>query len=139
MVTVTSKHKGIKVFDWKYSEESGPEEDVHNIKQDNLLYNVLIVKPNMLKEGKEYTFIVRGGEPQGIAETKVIMNIRPIRGNCKVSPLSGIIGQTQFTINCTGFYDEDSMSSLRYEFFNKKKDEEGEGTLIYYQKDNSFY
>ena len=46
MVSVTSQHKEIKTFDWTYSEENGPEEEVDKIKQENSLYNVLIVKPN---------------------------------------------------------------------------------------------
>lgn len=71
-----------------------------------------------------------GGDPTGIANTVIIMNIRPVKGKCEVSPMSGITGQTPFTINCTGFYDEDSASTLKYEFFNKKMDEDGGGTII---------
>lgn len=60
MVTVTSEHKEIRVFEWSYSEESGSEQQVDNIKQENTLYNVLIIKPNTLMEGKTYTFTVKG-------------------------------------------------------------------------------
>lgn len=47
-------------FTWMYREEYGPFLSTESIKQTGVLSNILIVKPNTLKEGSLYTFTVTG-------------------------------------------------------------------------------
>ncbi|XP_077864342.1 polycystin-1-like protein 2 [Saccoglossus kowalevskii] len=54
------------------------------------------------------------GREEGFSEYAVIVNSPPSPGTCTVSPISGYLLETIFTLNCQGFSDDDLP--LMYEF-----------------------
>lgn len=79
---------------------------------------------SFLVGGKEYEFTLIGwidGGIKGNSKRKIIMNESPKNGKCIVKPTEGKPLEPKFTLNCSGFKDDETP--LQYEFFYSK----GEG------------
>ena len=76
---------------------------------------------SFLVGGKEYEFTligrIAGGIP-GNSKRKIIMNESPKNGKCIVKPTEGRPLEPKFTLNCSGFKDDETP--LQYEFFYSK-------------------
>lgn len=47
---------------------------------------------------------------------------KPKIGNCAIQPLSGLAGETLFTISCINLRDENNMENV-YEYYQKNKND----------------
>ena len=72
--------------------------------------------------GKEYEFTligwIAGGNP-GNSKRKITINKPPENGRCTATPAEGIALDTEFTLNCKDFTDDERP--LQYEFFYLKE------------------
>lgn len=76
---------------------------------------------SFLVGGKEYEFTLFGkitGGVEGNSKRKIIMNESPKNGKCIVKPAEGEPLDPKFTLNCSGFIDDERP--LQYEFFYSK-------------------
>lgn len=122
---------------WHYStnggEESEVSSDMRKNKQDS---PVLVVKENSLRPGVKYTFTVKLGDNakslEGSSSLSIVVNKPPGTGRCEMSPTSGTKVKTEFDISCSDFTDDNEISQLTYEFYQKAPEEPEPGTLIGY-------
>ena len=86
------------------------------------------VYPSTLDSNQRYTIIFKDENSSLSSRYSILTDMPPEGGSCSVSPLEGIVIETQFRINCRGWEDEDSP--LLYEFF--LGDPTSEPMLLFY-------
>ena len=73
------------------------------------------LNPQTLPPNQTYTVVFKDKNSNVSSRYSVLTNMPPKGGSCIVSPSEGIVIETKFRINCTGWEDEDGP--LWYEFF----------------------
>lgn len=94
------------------------------LKIDDLLGNIGSMLTCFFVGGKDYEFELIGwitGGEEGSSKRKVTINEPPKNGRCTADPRKGPPLEPIFTLNCTGFTDDETP--LHYEFLYSK----GEG------------
>ncbi|CAH1259011.1 LTBP4 [Branchiostoma lanceolatum] len=97
----------------------------------------LSVKEGSLQAEEKYRVWLHGnvtGEGHGWAELVLRTNSPPENGTCRITPASGYAYQTRFTIECTGWVDDNTGTngSLSYFFFANVGDD---STLLMHGSD----
>ena len=110
------------LFEASYNEPSSEPKwfEVKNLGnkiRTRLTSPMFVTRPGVLKPNRRYKFVLTakrpGGYP-GYSEYQVTTNSPPARGNCMVSPESGVTLATEFIFKCASWTDVDVP--LQYEF-----------------------
>ena len=95
----------------------------------------IVVKPGALEADSTYTFTINVTGSDGgttIMSKNVVVAGPPQGGTCTVIPLFGIALETEFTISCSGWQDENLP--LKYAYYSQTT-----GAVIQTQSTNSYY
>jgi hypothetical protein len=86
-----------------------------------ILPNLFQSEPDIKKWKIDFNVLTTsyyGGTGFGKSSIIIGINELPTNGTCSISPLSGMTGNTSFTIQCTQWYDPDGYIA-KYEYYCK--------------------
>ena len=79
----------------------------------------LVIKPNILTPGQSYVLrlsVSAPGRETGWSEVAFYVSPPPSGGTCAISPLSGFAVNTTFTLSCSSWSTDPSLSPLKYQW-----------------------
>lgn len=89
--------------------------DLEDYTGTGLSSSSLVIEPGLLSTGRKYRLQLNawrpGGEPGGYVIEELFMNTAPKPGSCDVPIKEGVALQTEFTVKCEGWIDDDEPLS----------------------------